>query len=257
MNSMCTVESYIPGRKGQQQTLGSSVLNVLPLLPKSWWRAQRSSQQRPCWVLSLKPGAHTWQSSQGSWQSGAAIRTQIWETARMTMKRWLSYMAHDQFWEELQERQSSQEQCLQGDPWRRAPTALCVDTPEGHTWEAGHFLRSSFDNTILPPIMLPTYTGWSVISLFSFLTMMFIDRGHSECSGHILCSSRLSLKTRAQFNFMRFNEIHFSGCCPWPDTGRNIKLVSQGYTGIELSSWAILPLTNLMCHFSVILGSKF
>lgn len=79
---------------------------------------------------------------------------------------------------------------------------------------------------------LHIWDGQLSYSLFSFLTMMFIDRGHSECSGHILCSSRLSLKIRAQFSFMRFNEIHFSGCCPWPDTGRNTKLISQGYTGI-------------------------
>lgn len=194
---------------------------------KSWWRAQHSSQQRPCWVLSLKPGAHTWQSSKGSWQPGAAIQTQIWETARKTMKRWLSYIARDQFWKELQwtskvVKKSAFKETRGGEllPFLCVWTLLKAIPGRITISSAPHFTTQSFH----PLCFLHIWDGQLSYSLFSFLTMTFIDRGHSECSGHILCSSRLSLKIRAQFNFMRFNEIHFSRCCPWPDTGRNIKL---------------------------------
>lgn len=202
---------------------------------------------------SLKPGTHTRQSSKGSCNQGSHSDPNMGNSKEDHEEMAFLYGSWPVLERAAVDVQSSQEECLQGDLWRRAPTiALCVDAPEGHTWKA----HSPF-----PPLLLLQHNHVSYIygmvsclsySLFSFLTMTFIDRGHSECSGHILCSSRLSLKIRAQFNFMRLNEIHFSGCCPWPDTGRNIKLVSQGYTGIELSSLAILPLTNLMVHFSVI-----
>lgn len=165
MNSMCTVESYVSGRKRQQQTLVSAVPNVLPLLhtvPNSRWRAQHSPQHRPCWVLSLKPGAHTRQSSKGSGNQGSHSDPNMGNSKEDHEEMAFLYGSWPVLERAAVDMQSSQEECLQGDLWRRAPTvALCVDTPEGHTWKAHHFLCSSFYNTI----MFPTYMGWSVVYL--------------------------------------------------------------------------------------------
>lgn len=221
MNSMLTVENYISRRQRRQQTPVSAVLNALPLLLSGvstvFPKVVTESSTFATAKALLSPVAEGWSTHLTKLKGELAIKSSHSDpnmgNSRKTMKRWLSYMARDQFWKELQ--------------WTSkavtVPSRRPVEASSYHCFVCGHSRRPYMEGSPFPPLLLlqhqpsihsASYTRYLSYSLFSFLTTTFIDKGHSECSGHILCSSRLSLKIRAQFSFMRFNEIHFNGCCP-------------------------------------------
>lgn len=218
---MFTVENYISRRKRRQQTLVSAVLNVLPLLQSGvstvFPKVMTESSTFATAKALLSPVAESWSTHLTKLKGELAIKSSHSEPNMGNSKEDHEEVAFLYGSLPVLERAAVDEQgsdsAFKETRGGKLLPLLCVWTflkaiPGRLTISSALLLQHH------PSTHYASYTCYLSYLLFSFLTMTFINRGHSECLGHILCSSRLSLKIRAQFSFMRFNEIHFNGCCP-------------------------------------------